>query len=97
MKKLALAVVAAMVPCLFQSVIPVVAHSQEQSGDATRAPLGGVVSSNLNPLQIAQLHWYHANRTTSFAAGSSPFGVAFDGANMWVANFGTNQVTKLRQ
>ena len=28
--------------------------------------------------------------------GRSPVGVAFDGANIWVANNGSNTVTKLR-
>jgi len=29
------------------------------------------------------------------AAGSGPYGIAFDGANIWVANYGSNNVTKL--
>ena len=41
-----------------------------------------------NPLKIAQLKWYKANATTRFAVGSQPYGVAFDGANIWTANFG---------
>src|SRR5438067_2058794 len=59
------------------------------------APGNGVTDNN--PLQIAILHWYAANLTTPFpvAAGSSlPFGIAFDGANMWVTNIGSNDVTK---
>jgi DNA-binding beta-propeller fold protein YncE len=31
----------------------------------------------------------------TFAVGTNPIAVAFDGANIWVANFGGN-VTKLR-
>src|ERR1700745_1204336 len=57
---------------------------------------GGVVDANKNPLQIATLHWYQANRTTRFAVGTNPFGLAFDGANIWVANNGSDNVTKLR-
>src|ERR1700680_3023816 len=49
-----------------------------------------------NPQQIAILHWYAANQTTAFAVGVNPEGVAFDGANIWVANNGSNTVTKLR-
>jgi len=56
----------------------------------------GVVNSTENPLQVAILHWYKANRSTQFPVGSEPFGVAFDGANIWVANEGGNSVTKLR-
>jgi len=35
-----------------------------------------------------RLHWY--------PAGQSPLGVAFDGANIWTANFGDGTVSKLR-
>jgi hypothetical protein len=59
-------------------------------------PSIGVTSSTKNPLQIAILHWYDANQTASFAVGTSPLGVAFDGANIWVANVHSNTVTKLR-
>ena len=31
-----------------------------------------------------------------FAVGVSPWGVAFDGANIWVSNTGSNSVTELR-
>jgi len=52
----------------------------------------------LNPLQIATLRWYEATQSSGldYAVGSLPFGVAFDGANIWVANLGSNTVTKLR-
>jgi len=32
----------------------------------------------------------------TFAAGSGPGRMAFDGANIWVANYGSNNVTKIR-
>jgi hypothetical protein len=48
-----------------------------------------------NPLQVAILHWYSANQTTSFSVGTSPYGVAFDGANIWVANQNSGSVSKL--
>ena len=47
-----------------------------------------------NPLQVGLLHWYDANLTTTFARTTSSYGVAFDGANVWVS--GSNKVTKLR-
>jgi DNA-binding beta-propeller fold protein YncE len=31
----------------------------------------------------------------TFAVGTSPFGIAFDGANVWVTNSGSNTVSKL--
>ncbi len=53
-----------------------------------------------NPLKIALLKWYQANSwTTTFNVGktknSNPYGVAFDGANIWTAN-SEGTVTKLR-
>jgi DNA-binding beta-propeller fold protein YncE len=30
-----------------------------------------------------------------FTAGTNPFGIAFDGANVWVANYGSNTVQKM--
>ena len=49
-----------------------------------------------NPEKIALLKWYQANTTTRFKVGSQPYGVCFDGANIWTANFGESTVTKLR-
>ena len=49
-----------------------------------------------NPLQLALLYWYPANLTTTFAVGSNPTGIAFDGANIWVTNYGSNTVSELR-
>src|SRR3990167_5102591 len=42
--------------------------------------------------------WYEAttHSSSTFAVGFYPDGVAFDGANIWVANSGSNNVTKLR-
>ncbi len=49
----------------------------------------------LNPLKIALLHWYVINTAAPFPVGSQPYGVAFDGANIWSANYGDGTVTKL--
>src|SRR5580704_13544186 len=39
-----------------------------------------------NPLKVALLKWYKANTAPrEFAVGAGPLGVAFDGANIWVA------------
>ncbi|MFC1971050.1 YncE family protein [Chloroflexota bacterium] len=32
----------------------------------------------------------------TYAVGSVPYGICFDGANIWVANYGSNDVTKLQ-
>src|ERR1700674_557455 len=60
------------------------------------APSSGVTSSTQNPLQIGILHWYNANQTASFAAGSAQFGLtlAFDGLHIWVPNYNSNTVTE---
>jgi hypothetical protein len=50
----------------------------------------------INPNQVAILRSYAANRTAVFPVGASPYGVAFDGANIWVTNLNNNNVTKLR-
>jgi hypothetical protein len=50
----------------------------------------------MNVLQVAILRWYHANLTASFAVGPFPFGLAFDGATIWVANNTGNNVSRLR-
>ena len=48
-----------------------------------------------NPLKIALLKWYNADTVTSFPVGNQPYGVAFDGANIWTANNGDSSVSKL--
>src|SRR5512139_2211454 len=54
-----------------------------------------VVGGNLE--RLALLRWYGAIQTGyQFKVGTSPMGIAFDGANIWVANSGSNNVTKLR-
>ncbi|MDA8326732.1 MAG: hypothetical protein M0033_11010 [Nitrospiraceae bacterium] len=49
----------------------------------------------INDDQIALLRWYAANQTTQFSMGADTSGVAFDGANIWVANWGSGTVSKL--
>src|SRR5580658_7795473 len=66
------------------------AQDASSSGQPPNAP------PPANPLKVALLKWYPANRTTRIKVGSQPYGVAFDGANIWTANFGDNTVTKLR-
>ncbi len=51
--------------------------------------------SGANFLAIALLRWYDANQTASFRVGMNPNGLAFDGANMWVVNYSSNNVMKL--
>jgi len=74
--------VAAVLLCLLWAMASTRAHSQ-------------VVNSTQNPLQLALLHWYSANLVpTQFGVAYYPAGLAFDGANIWVAT--NNSVYKLR-
>lgn len=48
-----------------------------------------------NPIEIALLRWYQANTANALPLENtciSPQGVAFDGAHMWVACFGSNEI-----
>src|SRR5262249_33979882 len=58
--------------------------------------LAQVTNSTKNPKQVAILHWYQANQTTSFAVGRAPTSITFDGANIWVVNSAASNVSKLR-
>ncbi len=49
------------------------------------------------PESVAILRWYPINQTPAeFSVGQQPAGAAFDGANMWIANSQSGNVTKLR-
>ena len=62
----------------------------------TRVTATGVIGGGLNPAQVATLHWYAAGLNNPVhPVGTSPQGVAFDGTNIWVANSGSANVTKI--
>ena len=65
------------------------------STQATAASVGtdGVIA--VNPMQVALLKWFPAYQSATFSVGHAPAGVAFDGANIWVANGSGSTVTKL--
>ena len=69
--------------------------SGPQGATGATGPPDGV---SLNPLQVALLRWYESTQTSGldYGVGATPVGVAFDGANIWVANAGSATVTKLR-
>jgi DNA-binding beta-propeller fold protein YncE len=54
----------------------------------------GVDNLTQNPLQIATLHWYDANRTANFGTAKGPRGIAFDGCSMWIVNKTAGTITK---
>jgi outer membrane lipoprotein-sorting protein len=55
----------------------------------------GLTGSAINPLQLGLLKWAPYTGV-SFQVEGRPFGVAYDGANVWVTNQGSDTVTKLR-
>jgi hypothetical protein len=55
----------------------------------------GPGGSAINPLQVGLLKWAPYSGV-SFQVEGRPFGVAYDGANVWVTNQGSDTVTKLR-
>jgi DNA-binding beta-propeller fold protein YncE len=74
-----------------------VSHAQQAVGVSASPPAGNGAPPLSNPLKVALLKWYKANTVpTEFPAGPNPVGVAFDGANIWIANYGASRVTKVR-
>ena len=69
---------------------------REVNGDGTVACQSPTQAQAPNLQRIALLKWFGANRAASFSVGSTPLGVAFDGADIWVTSEGSGTVTKLR-
>jgi hypothetical protein len=66
----------------------------QNAGSPSALPVG---PNSVNFNAIAILRWYQANQApTTFPVGSSPYGIAFDGEHMWVANTGSTTVTELQ-
>lgn len=58
---------------------------------------GVVATATMNPMAIALKRWYPAIQTgNTFVVGNSPWGMAFDGANIWATSLDNATVTKLR-
>ncbi|MBK6749069.1 MAG: hypothetical protein IPG67_03435 [Acidobacteria bacterium] len=54
------------------------------------------VAATTNSSLLGSLRWDLLRSQTNFAVGNSPRAIAFDGANIWVANYDSDTVTKLR-
>lgn len=65
-------------------------------GSITSEQLSTDAVPNSNKLKLLGLLRWDLLKPNSFPVGSNPTGVAFDGTNIWVANYGSNNVTKLR-
>jgi len=85
---------ASVVLILFLS-LTCIAAAQQPASTAIGATEGATLP-RINPLQIALLHWYPANRITQFAVGWDPVAMAFDGASLWVSNVAGANVTRIR-
>ena len=63
-----------------------------QGATGPQGPTGATGPPGATPGHVALLQWWSS---VAYSVGNSPQGVAFDGANIWVTNAGTNNVTKL--
>jgi hypothetical protein len=73
-----------------------VTGSQGPTGaTGAQGPQGPAGPSSPNPLQVALLRWYPANLTTQFTMTAPPYGITFDGSNIWVS-IGDGTLTKVR-
>src|SRR5579872_6442307 len=72
-------------------------RAQKAAGEPTPpSPTGLDEGARLNPMKIAELKWYIAPSSTHFPVGNQPYGLCFDGANIWAANNADNTVSKVR-
>lgn len=64
---------------------------------ATGGSVSPVPTPAYNPQQLALKRWYSANQSgASVSVGGMPYGIAFDGSNIWVSNASNNKVSKIR-
>ena len=73
-------------------------HAQRVVNQPTRVNAGNGAPPLSNPLDVALLKWYKANLTTTVKVGNQPYGVCFDGENIWAVNYADfpGTVTKVR-
>ncbi len=65
------------------------------TNNVTKVTATRIAGGGLNARQVATLHWYTTNTTfKSYPTGQGPEAVAFDGTNVWIANSGSNTITK---
>src|SRR5437762_4032481 len=74
---------------------PGVDGAQGPKGDpGAQGPAG--VGTGLKEQKAALLQWYRQDFPVGVPGGSLPIGLAFDGANIWVADLGNSTVIKMR-
>jgi DNA-binding beta-propeller fold protein YncE len=90
-KRLGCALLLLVVVVVLPNRVPSAAQDASGQAGAKGAP------PMVNPLKLALLRWYKANTVyTMFPVGKEPIGIAFDGANIWTANWSDGTVTKLQ-
>lgn len=90
-KRLGCALLLLVMMVVLPNRVPSAAQDASPQAGANGAP------PQANPLKLALLRWYKANTVfTMFPVGNQPYGVAFDGANIWTANWNDGTVTKLQ-
>jgi hypothetical protein len=62
--------------------------------DGGTGPAGADGGVSVSASQIAMLQWYPGSKV-DYATGSFPFGVAFDGTNIWITNYFSATVSKM--
>src|SRR5690348_9685185 len=78
---------------LAKCLLLVLALTLQCTSAAVAQTLGAGPSTNYE--KVALLKWYPASQTgATISVSANPFGMAFDGANMWVTS--GNSVTKLQ-
>lgn len=69
----------------------------QDGADGATGPAGPAGPVNrISDAQIALLRWYEdPGRAATVAVGARPFGVAYDGTRIWVANFAGDTVSRI--
>jgi YVTN family beta-propeller protein len=65
-------------------------------GSTQSTAAGPPVVAAANPLQVALLRWFPADQSVTIAVGTNPNGIAFDGTDIWVANYSSTTVSKVQ-
>jgi len=93
-----------LAPDVALAAVPYALNAQTLDGVDSSAfltpPQADARYARLSPTtqQIALLKWYTAvsGTVSTFPVALEPFGIAFDGANMWVTNFSDGSISVLR-
>jgi Collagen triple helix repeat (20 copies) len=74
------------------STVPGPQGPQGNPGSNGTNGLNGTPGPSLSEMRAALLQWY----PQTYSAGTNPAAIAFDGSSLWITNYTSNVVTKLR-